>query len=80
MALTINLDTQANVDALVAEYQRLTLQLANLPIVDVSDQGRSVSNSGQIIARMQQIRLMIVAAAGPAEVKTVMRTGNYGGW
>ena len=79
MALTINLDTQANVDALVAEYQRLTLQLASLPIVDVSDQGRSISNSGQIVQRMEQIRLMIVAAAGPAEVKTVMRAGG-GSW
>ena len=75
MALTINIDTQANADALVAEYGRLINELANLPTVDVSDQGRSISNTGQIIQRIEQIRLILVAMGGPVCIPTRMRTG-----
>lgn len=68
MPLTINLDTQATADLLVTEYARLAAALATMPVVDGSDQGRSVSNTASrkaLIDAMEAIRLQLSRMAGP---------------
>lgn len=70
------LNTQAQVDALVAEYNALLVSIAALPAVDVSDQGRSINGNASrtaMTARMDAIRATLSAMEGPAVVFSRMR-------
>jgi hypothetical protein len=66
--------TQSTIDALAAEYQRLAAQLATLPLVNVSDQGRSISaDRAAIMAAMEKLREQAALIAGPAFVVSAVR-------
>lgn len=70
------LQSQTTVNALVAEYQRLSTELATLPVADVSDQGRSISSTASrnaLIEAMSNIRKQLVVLAGPAFKTSRMR-------
>ena len=72
MALDFSgVDTQAVVNALVAERNALLVSLAALPAVDVSDQGRSINGNASrtaMTARLTWIREELARMAGPAFV------------
>ena len=70
------LNSQAQVDALVAEYNALLVSLAALPAVDVSDQGRSINGSAARTAmtvRLKAIREEMALIAGPAFITSRWR-------
>ena len=78
MALTVNLDTQANADLLVAKHAALLTEYAALTSsASVSDQGRSINNgqtASALQAQMKAIREQLALMAGPVFTLSRMRT------
>lgn len=56
----------AAVDDLQTEYDRLAAALSTLPVIDISEEGRSISaRRKQILEDMQAIREQIASAEAP---------------